>query len=326
MDSLIYDRTQSDVTNKTSKGYYNASDLNRVESWCRYLATELNKDGYSIDITVKTDWTSSDLRSASEMERIRQNIKKLMNGYHSISSIYANNNNWNYTKANRWEKILSEIYTMMTGMEEWYVIGGVANGGQPRLWQNRFRRYAFLYTPVTYIESTGNCIIDTGIVFDDNTRIAHTLACAGVNALNENDNPLVSTNFRCKWGSNGNENGHIYYGWGGSNVSPAITAQVTDYYVFDLQSGSQMILNANTSEILSSSSSTSLTNYPKKTIKINNNIPGTQMRTLEFKAYKNSTLIMDLIPALDKYSEPCLFDVVSNIYYYNTGTGSLSYG
>lgn len=141
MDSLIFDRTQSDVTNKTSKGYYNASDLNRVESWCRYLADELNSVGYNINITTKTTWSSSDLRSASEMERIRQNIKKLMTGFHSISGIYANNDNWNYIKANRWEKILYEINNLVEGMEGWYVHSGVSNAGQPRLWQNRFRGY-----------------------------------------------------------------------------------------------------------------------------------------------------------------------------------------
>lgn len=141
MDNLIYDRTQSDVTNKTDKGYYNASDLNRVEEWCRYLADELNAVGYSITITTKTNWTTTDLRDASNMQRIRDNIRKIMNGYHFITKIYASVDSWNYTKANRWEKILFEIYNLMWGMEDWYVYSGVSNSGQNRLWQNRFRHY-----------------------------------------------------------------------------------------------------------------------------------------------------------------------------------------
>lgn len=169
MDSLIFDRTQSDVTNKTSKGYYNASDLNRVESWCRYLADELNSVGYNINITTKTTWSSKDLRTASEMERIRQNIKKLMNGFHYISTIYANNNNWNYLKANRWEKILYEIDNLMLGMEGWYVHCGVSRMGQSRLWQNRFR--CLNYEPVDYIQTSGTQYINTSFYADNNTRI-----------------------------------------------------------------------------------------------------------------------------------------------------------
>lgn len=138
---LIYDRVQADVTNKTSKGYYNASDLNRVESWCRYLADELNRVGYNINITTKTNWTTSDFRTSSNMMRIRNNIKAIVNAFHSLTSVGSVVNNWDYKKANNWEKVLWEIYSLMWGAEDWYVYGGVARGGQPRLWQHRFRQF-----------------------------------------------------------------------------------------------------------------------------------------------------------------------------------------
>lgn len=113
MNDLIFDRTQQDVTDKTEKGYYNVSDLNRVESWCEYLKTELNNAGYSISFTTKTDWTTSDMRTASQMERIRTNIKKLMTGFHYIASIYATAEDFDFEKANNWEKILYEIWNLM---------------------------------------------------------------------------------------------------------------------------------------------------------------------------------------------------------------------
>lgn len=112
-ERLIFDRTNQDVIDNEPKGQYNASDLNRVESWCRYLADELNSRGYSINITTKLDWVQTDMRTASEMERIRKNIMKLMTGYHYISRIYASAESFDYIKANNWEKILSEIYNMM---------------------------------------------------------------------------------------------------------------------------------------------------------------------------------------------------------------------
>ena len=150
MNRLIYDRTQADVTNKTNKGYYNTSDLNRVEIWCRYLADELNRVGYNINITTKTDWSSADLRTASQMERIRTNIKKIQQGYHYITTIYSNAESFDWQKANNWEKILDEIYNMIKGMENWYVYAGVSNAGQNRLWQHRFREF---YSGVTYPEA-----------------------------------------------------------------------------------------------------------------------------------------------------------------------------
>lgn len=147
MNDLVFDRTMADVTNKTWKGYYNASDLNRVESWCRYLADELNNVGYNINITTKTNWTHLDMRTASDMERIRTNIKKIMTGYHYITTIYSNAENFDYKKANNWEKILNEIFNLLWGMTDWYVYSGVSNSGQRRLWQHRFRD--FFVSPIT---------------------------------------------------------------------------------------------------------------------------------------------------------------------------------
>lgn len=81
------------------------------------------------------------MRTASEMERIRSNIKKIMTGYHYITNIYSTAEYFDYIKANNWEKILFEIYNMMYGMQDWYVYSGVSNSGQPRLWQHRFREF-----------------------------------------------------------------------------------------------------------------------------------------------------------------------------------------
>lgn len=111
-----------------------------MESWCDYLKTQLATLGYDINITTKTNWTASDMRTASEMERIRTNIKKLMQGYHSTLTIEQNAEQFDYIKANNWEQILYQMYYYMYGMCNWYVYGGVANGGQNRVWQHRFRQ------------------------------------------------------------------------------------------------------------------------------------------------------------------------------------------
>lgn len=61
---LITDRTESDVVNGTPKGFYNASDLNRVGAAMVYLRDKLNSNGYNIvGVNPKTDWRGDEQRS-----------------------------------------------------------------------------------------------------------------------------------------------------------------------------------------------------------------------------------------------------------------------
>lgn len=121
MDELIYDRTEQDVeyakTHQSSedflKGAYNYTDLNRIESWCEYLKTELNEAGYTTNITTKTDWNMTNFPMQSQLERIRSNISTLKNAFYSYTNVPTNLNNMTYKKANDIEKILEEMHNMM---------------------------------------------------------------------------------------------------------------------------------------------------------------------------------------------------------------------
>lgn len=53
--SLITDRTRADVENETDKGFYNASDLNRVGAAVEYIAGRFAALGYDCPVTVKKD-------------------------------------------------------------------------------------------------------------------------------------------------------------------------------------------------------------------------------------------------------------------------------
>lgn len=101
----IYDRTQLDVTNKTAKGYYNYTDLNRIEQDCDYLAAL-----FGITITTK-EWARTDFPTLSEMNRIKNNIVAVRNAYHTYVNTPATPNTpYNtYLKANDIEKILNDI-------------------------------------------------------------------------------------------------------------------------------------------------------------------------------------------------------------------------
>lgn len=64
----IYDRTQSDIDNKTSKGYLNISDLNRIEGNIEYIAEIM---GVSIQ---KKEWNILSLPTSADFDRIGNNI------------------------------------------------------------------------------------------------------------------------------------------------------------------------------------------------------------------------------------------------------------
>ena len=144
MEDLIYDRTQDDLSNKTSKGFHNYKDINRVEEWCRYLADLLTSYGYSVYITTKTNWAMTDKRTESEMERIRKNIGKIKDAYYlakDTPELPGTINPITWQKANDIEKILYDIDLLIKGMKQVFVYSGVASCGQNRIWQQRFRRY-----------------------------------------------------------------------------------------------------------------------------------------------------------------------------------------
>ncbi len=51
--SPITDRSESDVVNKTTKGFYNAEDLNRVGTDVSWLAEQLAGYGYPAQVLLK---------------------------------------------------------------------------------------------------------------------------------------------------------------------------------------------------------------------------------------------------------------------------------
>lgn len=152
---LIYDRTQSDVDNRTTKGYHNYTDLNRIETACKELAEILTSYGYPVYITTKINWAMTDRRTESEMERIRKNIKSLKDTYYMAKNTPALPSTINpitWQKANAIEKILYDIDLLIRGMKQVFVYTGVAGCGQNRIWQQRFRRYTKSFR--TWLELT----------------------------------------------------------------------------------------------------------------------------------------------------------------------------
>lgn len=161
--NLITDRTSSDVDYAKSfqgkkwpdlsveqkteyllglKGAYSYVDFNRVENAVQYISDLLKLYGYPNTVNVKTDWTAEDMQKVSEIQRYIDNIAELKNKYYSnIEGEMPTTSTWlTIDGANYIEKILINIEEIIRNMEQYFIHCGVANCGQNRMWQQRFRR------------------------------------------------------------------------------------------------------------------------------------------------------------------------------------------
>lgn len=129
---LITDRTRADVENETDKGFYNASDLNRVGAAVEYIAGRFTAIGYACPVTVKKDWLTSDAPTASQMEAYRQNIVTLRGQIAVMASTPdapASMSGLNYVNANDIEQILLDLDALIDKLiKSWYFSGELYAG------------------------------------------------------------------------------------------------------------------------------------------------------------------------------------------------------
>lgn len=77
IDTLVYDRTQTDADEKNDRGTYGSADLNRVGEAVAYIRDLFLSYGYSITVSPRTDWTPADIPRRSEMSVYLRNIRAL---------------------------------------------------------------------------------------------------------------------------------------------------------------------------------------------------------------------------------------------------------
>lgn len=130
--NLITDRTQADVDNGTDKGYYNATDLNRVGAAVEYIAERFNSMGYIVEVSPRTDWQESDLPTETELVAYLADVSVLR----AVSAVMQSTPEvpesmkfLDYIKANDIEKILSDIDTLISNIQKsWYFAGELFSG------------------------------------------------------------------------------------------------------------------------------------------------------------------------------------------------------
>lgn len=102
LDALITDRTAQDVTQRTEKGFYNVSDIQRINSYVEYLS-----DVLELNLTV-TDASLGQALTRAQMNAILDNINTIRAAWYVASDTPQTPIalNWDYVKANNIEKIL----------------------------------------------------------------------------------------------------------------------------------------------------------------------------------------------------------------------------
>ena len=102
LDPLITDRTAQDVATRTEKGFYNVSDIQRINSYIEYLS-----DVLGLNLTV-TGVSLGQALTRAQMDDIISNVNAIRAAWYVSSDTPQTPIavNWDYKKANNIEKIL----------------------------------------------------------------------------------------------------------------------------------------------------------------------------------------------------------------------------
>lgn len=366
MDNLIFDRNSADVAlskeleakvnngtatdeeialwNTDLKGNYNVSDLNRVESWTKHLNDKFNELGYrtgdktiiNLFNTKNVSMTYSGLTIAmsgntllltgnctgntgkrtiaSELNIPKGDyIVKLIGESKGTFEIYNEEGTMiAWGASNKTYKITNQsiskimYYTSTTGNYNYTVKFQVSPPDRAEFMPGYKER------PITvdYIESKGTQYID-GISLSSNFRFEFDVMLYETTAyynLYDGTNSML-------WVTSANR----------LEINANLTADVT------MNTRHKIVVDNDTSCVLS------IDGEVKQIVpKVNNSLTyslfnrnGEQCfkgRIYLLKIYDNNILVRDYIPAIDLNGIVCLYDKVSNTYFYNKGTGNFMAG
>lgn len=129
MEKLIFDRTNIDVLNKTPKGFYNLSDVNRILEYIRYIRDYI---GRTEEFPVT--FAFGDYITIQDMLLILREIEEIINQWYIADGMpdvptVRHNDNWDYNKANDIEKILNSLYEfILSDQKDHYYMGTFRSG------------------------------------------------------------------------------------------------------------------------------------------------------------------------------------------------------
>lgn len=120
---LIFDRTYSDVANQTKKGFYNATDLNRVGNAVNTICTFLRFVGVRIDLDPKVDWVMEDSPTPAQMGKYLADVRALQGilaEYRTPGKIPEAMSGLTVVEANDIERVLDILYRAIESIIQSY--------------------------------------------------------------------------------------------------------------------------------------------------------------------------------------------------------------
>lgn len=105
LEPLITDRTAQDVAQRTQKGFYNVSDVKRINSYIEYLS-----DALGLNLSVE-DVSLGQALTRAQMDDIISNINAIRAAWYVSHETPPTPIavNWDWQKANDLEKILFSL-------------------------------------------------------------------------------------------------------------------------------------------------------------------------------------------------------------------------
>ena len=147
----IYDRTETDIDNRTPKAFFNVADWIRINGNTEIIHALVNVFvGVEIDMNEIEEPTVTHFPSASEINQFIENIENLRqtSSFSVSSGIVELNHNYlsgasaiapDYEDVNDWERDLALLRDYLLYHANYSLYCGTFNCGQMRYWQNGFR-------------------------------------------------------------------------------------------------------------------------------------------------------------------------------------------
>ena len=172
--SPIYDRTQTDIVNRTSKAFINLADWLRIKENTDFIHALVE---YVLDTSIAqntlTEPTITTFPTADEINDFLENIENVRAALPlpALLALPTIKHNWaegfgafapNYLSANDWERVIYFVFRYIITSADYYVYCGVATVGQARFYQSRWRLQDWWNFPFTVVRTARTGKATTG--------------------------------------------------------------------------------------------------------------------------------------------------------------------
>lgn len=156
----ITDRNLDDISNRTSKAFFNVADWLRINDDARIVTAIANvMHGLGLEFNELTQPTTTVFPSAADINAFITNIEQSRSALmFPVSSVVPLKTDWqpgngatapNYQTVNDWEKDVNLLRDYLRYAADWNIGCGVSGCGEVRYWQVRFRTWNKFIEPAT---------------------------------------------------------------------------------------------------------------------------------------------------------------------------------